>query len=617
MSGRTRLLALCGVLAVAVGVAVLAGPALLQRASAAVLLVAVAAGLAVTVRGAGVPSLAHGAFVGLGVYAAAIARHRYGADPVVAILVAGVVGLVAGRLLAAAVAPLRPAFAALVTWLIAWAFSGAVADLPGLTGGSRGIVLGPARTSVPVLGVDHVLGPVAWWWASVAVVAVSLGLLAALRARYGAALALVRADPSAALAQGVPVAHLRAVAFATPALLATLAGAVLVHVEGVADPGRAGVLLSAQLFVVVLFGGTAGPLGPLVGWSVLAGVGWLASTALGAVSPGPSGLERVAPAVAATVVVALLALAPDGVVNRLRTRRSAPQDRPRPAPTSTGATPAPEQRSGADLVARGLVVELGGRRVLDAVDLTVPAGSCVGILGPNGSGKTVLLRVLSGALTPDAGTVTLGGAALVPTPRADPARRRHAGVARAPQRLVDAPDVTPRQLVLAALESTRPRWSLAALLATPRARSEARASAGEAAALLTDAGLGPAADTPLGALDVTTRRLAQLAAAGAGRPPVVLLDEPAAGLELAGVTAVAARIEALLAAGTAVVVVEHDRRVLAAVAARVVGLLEGGVVAVGSLDEVLADPAVRAGWLGEGAPPARALPTAGTAGGDR
>jgi branched-chain amino acid transport system permease protein len=584
-----RVVAAAVVLA-AVAAPVVLGPGTLRGVAVVVLLALAAVGLAVTVNGAGVPSLAHGAFLGLGMYTSAIVQTRYGWNPLAGLAAAALVGVGAGAIVGAGVARLRPAFAALVTWLLAWTFGRLVGDLSWLTGGARGIVLGPAVLDLGGIGRTVTITSTGWWEITVALAVLTLVLLAAFRNRFGSALGFMREDPAAALAHGLPVRALRLRAVAMPAALAAVTGAVLVQVQGVADPTRVGAIVSGQLFVVVLLGGTVGALGPVVALLLLFAVELLMDAVIpAAAAPGIAG------AAAAVALVAVFAALPQGIVpavtQRLR-RRDTPMSPPPPVAAGTDLPPPARRSIGPVLTAEGITLDFSHGRVLDGVDLQLYGGECLGVVGPNGSGKTMLLRVLAGNFA------AAGTAAITDRPLpAEAWARRRIGVSRSTQRAVDAP-LTPRELVLAGMEARRPRNTMRVLWATPQARAEQRRAHDSAAAMLRICGLDDVADIPVSELDLTRRRLAHVAAALAGEPAVVLLDEPTAGLDEPGTQAVVALVRRVVGLGAAVLVVEHDVRALRGAADRVIALIDGRVAVEGSLDQVLADPAVAAGWLG-------------------
>lgn len=226
-----------------------------------------------------------------------------------------------------------------------------------------------------------------------------------------------------------------------------------------------------------------------------------------------------------------------------------------------------------------LTVDFGGVRPLDG--LTVELDALVhGVIGPNGAGKTTLLNVISGFTAAAGGSIIIDSVDVFEFSADERARW---GLRRTFQteQLVDRLSVYDNVVVMA--DSTLPR----------AARHDATMAAIEFV------GLGSPA-TLAGALNSLDRRLAELARALVGGPKAVLMDEPASGLVAHETEAFASLIQRVpVELGAQVVVVEHDLDLVASVCERVAVLDFGHLLAQGATSEVLADPAVRAAWLGE------------------
>jgi ABC-type branched-subunit amino acid transport system ATPase component len=219
------------------------------------------------------------------------------------------------------------------------------------------------------------------------------------------------------------------------------------------------------------------------------------------------------------------------------------------------------------LRARRLHVSYGGFTALDGVDLDVPAGRVTAVVGPNGAGKSTLFHCLAGTVRPDSGRVLLGERDV--TRRAAHARTR-LGVARTFQELAVFPSLTVAENVRVGAEQGR--------VADPAAVERA----------LRLLGLdGPVRSLPAAELPTGTLRRVELARALAGSPRVLLLDEPAAGLDSGEVTALTRVLRALAADGMALLVVEHDLDLVADLAHTVHVMTAGRIVASGPADRVL------------------------------
>ena len=232
------------------------------------------------------------------------------------------------------------------------------------------------------------------------------------------------------------------------------------------------------------------------------------------------------------------------------------------------------------LEARGLVLTLGGRRVVGGVSLTVGQGEVVGLLGPNGAGKTTTFRMIAGLIEPDEGEVLLDGAPLV-----GPLHRRvRAGLGYLPQQPTVFRGLSVRQHLLVPLEARLP---------------DAAARRAEAERLLQDGGLSALADSPATRLSGGERRRLEIARCLACGPRVLLLDEPFAGVDPVAVNDLTRRIRALADSEVGVLITDHAVREAMGVCDRVVLLDQGCVLIAGSPSEIAADERARARWLGE------------------
>jgi branched-chain amino acid transport system ATP-binding protein len=245
-----------------------------------------------------------------------------------------------------------------------------------------------------------------------------------------------------------------------------------------------------------------------------------------------------------------------------------------------------------------LVKRFGGLQALGGVDLAVGRGEFHAIIGPNGAGKSTLFNAMTGLLRPDSGRVTFEGREVTGEP---PHRVARSGVARTFQITSVFHDLSALENVqVALLAHARRAWSV-----WPRASA---LYAGEARELLALVGLAGAAGRPAGTLAHGDQKRLELAIALAGRPRLLLLDEPTAGMaareRIESITLVHRLAQRL---GLACVFTEHDMAVVFAVATRITVMHQGRVLAEGTPAEVRASPEVRQVYLGE-SPAPRGVP---------
>jgi branched-chain amino acid transport system ATP-binding protein len=238
---------------------------------------------------------------------------------------------------------------------------------------------------------------------------------------------------------------------------------------------------------------------------------------------------------------------------------------------------------------RGLDKRFGAVTVADRVSLDVPAGTIHAVIGPNGAGKTSLINLVSGLIRADAGAVLLDGRDITGLSLRQRARR---GLLRSFQITAILPEFTVLENVALAAQS--PAWGFVRAAARDAALNHA------AMAELERCGLAARADHPAGALSHGEKRQLEIATALAGRPRVLLLDEPLAG---AGTEETARLLDLLrgLRGDCAIVLVEHDMAAVFALADTISVLVYGRVIATGPPEAIRADPAVRAAYLGEDA----------------
>ncbi|HST42377.1 MAG TPA: branched-chain amino acid ABC transporter ATP-binding protein/permease [Conexibacter sp.] len=567
-----------------------------QRTLVAFLINVVAVvGLGVFAGNSGVLSFGHAGFVALGAYLGGIlimspeekalalpdlpgllADVHLGVGPalLVTALAIGVLALMPGGV----VARMTPSAAVLGTFALLVIVNDVLTGARSITRGNQTFFGVPPVASI----VTCLL------CAIVAVVAARLYRDSALGLRLRA----TREDPLAAAAVGIGVARQRLHGWLLSAMLCAAAGLLLGAFIGAFSPKTFYLTLTFELLAMLLVGGWTTVSGAVLG----AGVITLLTSFLDDLATGPGPMPRFLSLTEVGISVAILVVLyfrRDGLMGRLevdehlaawrRRRRGAALDAaPAPAPATGPAQPASAvpALAGSDLVVTGLEKHFDGLRVLRGAELTVRGGEIVGVIGPNGSGKTTLVNAITGVVRPDAGSVTLGGRELAGRPAHAIAR---AGVARTFQNIRLFATLSARQNVQAVV--------------TPHgggAIDPARADE-----LLAAVGLDGLAEREARSLPYGAQRRLEIARALATEPRLLLLDEPAAGLndvESERLLTMLRRINA--ERGVGIFIIDHDLGLMMRLCRRIVVLDQGVVIAEGPPEEIRSNPEVLGAYMG-------------------
>ena len=403
--------------------------------------------------------------------------------------------------------------------------------------------------------------------------------------RFGRSLVAIRDAEVAAEAVGIAKPRLLMTVFLFSGALAGVAGGLFASLQSYITPDAFTFDLSVLFFIAILIGGRGSILGPLLGTIIL--------TALP---------EFAAPLVAwstflyAALLLVIVLVVPGGIADMLdfRNRRPLVQHRQvRPQPELIARVIDRDAPSNL-LALEGLSLSFGGVRAIDNLDLEIRSGEVHGLIGPNGSGKTTTLNVISGYYAPQQGQVLLNGKRLQRAPHTR-AKHRIARTFQTP-RLVGAASVRDNVMIGG---TTDGRASFVeSLLSLPRhRREEARLLAATATALAT-VGLDPLASVRSDRLQHGELRFVEIARALMLRPRFLLLDEPAAGLSGEEIKRMGALIVAISRRGTGVLLVEHHADLIFDICDRVTVLNLGRVLASGRPEEIRAHREVISAYLG-------------------
>jgi branched-chain amino acid transport system permease protein len=564
-----RLASARGNLALALAAALLASmplwatPYHMQLASTALVASMFALSLQLLVGGAGLVSLAHAGFFGLGAYAV----YLVGPLPIWLTLP---VSLLLAALAAAVIGPLALRTSGFFFLMTTLAFGQMLFflfhDSP-LGGGTDGVYIQRPWFGFTVTKAQR---PPVFLLLNLAIlVLMYAGLWTLMRTMYGRALLGVRANEARMRAMGHDVQRLKLWAFIVAGALAGVAGHMAALTDAFVSPDLLGWHRSAEALLMVLLGGIGALHGPILGAFGL--------TLLQEAGQMITERERL---VEGAVILAAVLLLRHGLAGLVRPRALATipgPDEPAPMPDGQGIT----------ATADGLSFRYGGLRAVADVSLTVTPGELHAVIGPNGAGKSTLVNLLAGTLRPSEGRFTLGDTDV--TAVAD-WRRARSGIGRSFQRTNLMLDMTVRENV-----------RLAAQAALVRRRHFLRftdpATTRAASAVLRRVGLLAAADQPARTLSHGQSRQLEIAVALAGAPGLLLLDEPLAGMGPEESAPLAALLRTL-ARDHAVLLVEHDMDVVFAVADRITVMVDGRVLASGTPAEIRANAAVRDAYLG-------------------
>ena len=394
--------------------------------------------------------------------------------------------------------------------------------------------------------------------------------------RLGRAMRAVRDNELAASANGIDVFRTKLIAFALAALLGGLGGGLFAGGFSYISPDQFAFADSIVLLTMALLGGVASPIGSAIGTALLILIPeWLRFL------KSVPGLYL---AVYGVAVILIVLFMPDGIwgyINRFfRIGEPAPSKTAEPLtlrPLDSGAPMA--------LEVRGLCKYFGGLKAVDGVDLQVRRGGVHALIGPNGSGKTTMLNVVTGLYRATDGAISVDGVDVTTLP---PHKRTVAGLARTFQNIRLFRSMTALENVVVGAERTGN-----ALIEGGRDMLWLRARAA-----LDFVGLGHRANETIPSFSYGHQRLIEIARALAANPTVLLLDEPAAGLNMTEKKALHDLLGRIAAQGLTILLIDHDMTLIAGAARHVTVLNFGRRIADGETTDVLRQPDVAAAYLG-------------------
>ena len=540
------------------------------------LTVIVGVGLNVLMGLTGQISFGHVGFYAIGAYATAALSTKLGWNfwwtlPVSAVLT----GLV-GALLGLVALRVKGPYLAMITIAFAFVVEFSTIEWESVTGGQNGLMNIP----FPAFG-SWSLGPRG---TAVATVIIAAGVLLLYKrlaqSGWGLAMRAVRDSETAAGSTGVNALAVRTLAFTVSAVLAGIAGSFFAATTTFIAPSTFTFFQSILFVLAVVIGGTERTYGPVIGAAIVVGLPELLS-----------GWAEYRVLMFGVLLLLVLLFAPSGIAGAMARRfgRVRPEGAATPASAQLLVASGSQTRS---LAVNDIGISFGGLRAVSEVSISASCGQVTSIIGPNGAGKTTVLNLICGFYKPSDGSIRLGDIELAGRPAFEVAR---AGIARTFQ----TPQLFEQMTVLENLLVAMQRGQLGSPF-VDLTSSVSGARAQKARALLNYVGYTGSMQRLAGDLPHIDKRLLEIARALALRPSILMLDEPAAGLNHSDKLVLAKLLRQIANADLAVVLIEHDMSLVMGISDQLVVLDAGARIAHGAPEQVRSDKAVIAAYLGGG-----------------